>query len=185
MLADTLPAHTIPSVDRFMLPIAAGDRRATLTLTRPDDTGSPAGLVESLTVEAVGSDAYGATLRDLSQRGIYQVSATASRDAAARPDNGLEADATDRRPAAELLWRQPLAVNGPARESEPAVFDAESFAARHAEIDGLRWIGPDDAIEFSGARVVGHDAWWWMLAASGLCLVGESLLLARPREDRP
>jgi hypothetical protein len=185
MLADTLPAHTIPSVDRFMLPIPAGDRRATLMLTRPDDTGSPAGLVESLTVEAVGSDAYGATLRDLSQRGIYQVSATASRDAAARPDNGLEADAADRRPAAELLWRQPLAVNGPARESEPAVFDAESFAARHAEIDGLRWIGPDDAIEFSGARVVGHDAWWWMLAASGLCLVGESLLLARPREDRP
>jgi hypothetical protein len=71
MLADTLPAHTIPSVDRFTLPVAAGDRRATLTLTRPDHTGSPAGLVESLTVEAVGSDAYGATLRDLSQRGIY------------------------------------------------------------------------------------------------------------------
>jgi hypothetical protein len=168
MLADTLPAHTIPSVDRFMLPIAAGDRRATLTLTRPDDTGAPAGLVESLTVEAVGGDTYGATLRDLSRRGIYRVSATASRDAS----------------AAELLWRQPLAVNGPARESEPAVFDAESFAARHADIDGLRWIGPDDAIEFSGARVVGHDAWWWMLAASGLCLVGESLLLARPREER-
>jgi hypothetical protein len=168
MLADTLPAHTIPSVDRFMLPIPAGDRRATLTLTRPDDTGAPAGLVESLTVEAVGGDAYGATLRDLSRRGIYRVSATANRDAS----------------AAELLWRQPLAINGPARESEPAVFDAGSFAARHADIDGLRWIGPDDAIEFSGARVVGHDAWWWMLAASGLCLVGESLLLARPREDR-
>ena len=168
MLADTLPAHTIASVDRFMLAIPAGDRRATLTLTRPDGTGAPAGLVESLTVEAVGGDAYGTTLRDLSRRGLYTVSAMANRDAS----------------AAELLWRQPLAVNGPARESEPAVFDAESFAARHAEIDGLRWIGPDDAIEFSGARVVGHDAWWWMLAASGLCLVGESLLLARPREER-
>ena len=179
MLADTLPAHTIPSADRFTLPVAAGDRRATLTLTRPDENGGPAGLVESLTVEAVGGDAYGATLRDLSNRGIYMVTATKVSEPASR-----DADVDGRRAAEELLWRQPLAVNGPARESEPAVFDAKSFAARHAEIDGLRWIGPDEAIEFSGAQVVGHDAWWWMLAASGLCLVGESLLLATPREGR-
>jgi hypothetical protein len=179
MLADTLPAHTLPSADRFTLPVAAGDRRATLTLTRPDENGGPAGLVESLTVEAVGGDAYGATLRDLSNRGIYMVTATKVSEPASR-----DADVDGRRAAEELLWRQPLAVNGPARESEPAVFDAKSFAARHAEIDGLRWIGPDDAIEFSGARVVGHDAWWWMLAASGLCIVGESLLLATPREGR-
>ena len=179
MLADTLPAHPIPSADRFTLPVAAGDRRATLTLTRPDENGGPAGLVESLTVEAVGGDAYGATLRDLSNRGIYMVTATKVSEPASR-----DADVDGRRAAEELLWRQPLAVNGPARESEPAVFDAKSFAARHAEIDGLRWIGPDEAIEFSGAQVVGHDAWWWMLAASGLCLVGESLLLATPREGR-
>ena len=179
MLADTLPAHTLPSADRFTLPVAAGDRRATLTLTRPDENGGPAGLVESLTVEAVGGDAYGATLRDLSNRGIYMVTATKVSEPASR-----DADVDGRRAAEELLWRQPLAVNGPARESEPAVFDAKSFAARHAEIDGLRWIGPDEAIEFSGAQVVGHDAWWWMLAASGLCLVGESLLLATPREGR-
>lgn len=179
LLADTLPAHTIPSADRFTLPVAAGDRRATLTLTRPDERGNPAGLVESLSVEAIGGDSYGAALRDLAQRGIYQVTA---KRAVSAVDRGL--DTGGRPPAEELLWRQPLAVNGPARESEPAVFDAETFAARHADIDGLRWIGPDDAIEFSGARVVGHDAWWWMLAASGLCLVGESLLLATPREVR-
>jgi hypothetical protein len=179
LLADTLPAHTIPSADRFTLPVAAGDRRATLTLTRPDERGDPAGLVESLSIEAIGGDTYGAALRDLAQRGIYQVTA---KRAVPAVDRAL--DAGGRPPAEELLWRQPLAVNGPARESEPAVFDAETFAARHAEIDGLRWIGPDDAIEFSGARVVGHDAWWWMLAASGLCLVGESLLLATPREGR-
>jgi hypothetical protein len=102
-----------------------------------------------------------------------------------RAEEPGSAAAAGRRPAEELLWRRPLAVNGPARESEPAVFDAEAFAARHAGIEGLRWTGPDDAIEFTGARVVGHDAWWWMLAACGLCLVGESFLLARPREDRP
>jgi hypothetical protein len=180
MIADTLPEHTIPSADRFTLPVAAGDRRATLKLTRPDESGAPAGLAESLSVEAVGGDAYGATLRDLTRRGLYMVSATASRDAAAAG----RADADGPRPAEEVLWRQPLAVNGPARESEPAVFEAKSFAVRHAGIEGLRWVGPEDAIEFSGARVVGHDAWWWMLAACGLCLVGESLLLARPREER-
>lgn len=179
MLADTLPAHTIPSADRFMFPVAAGDRRAMLRLTRPDDTGAAAGLVESLSVEAVGGDAYGATLRDLSSRGIYMVTATRGIATA-----GRDADAASRRQSEELLWRQPLAVNGPARESEPAVFDAKTFAARHREIEGLRWIGPDDAIEFSGARVVGHDAWWWLLAACGLCLVGESWLLATPREGR-
>jgi hypothetical protein len=43
-------------------------------------------------------------------------------------------------------------------------------------------VGPDEPIEFSGARVFGHDAWWWLLLASVGCLVGESLLLARPRE---
>jgi hypothetical protein len=180
MIADTLPEHTIPSADRFMLPVAAGDRRATLKLTRPDESGGPAGLAESLSVEAVGGDAYGATLRDLTRRGLYMVSATASRDAAAAGRAGADGPM----PAEEVLWRQPLAVNGPARESEPAVFDAKSFAVRHAGIEGLRWVGPEDAIEFSGARVVGHDAWWWMLAACGLCLVGESLLLARPREER-
>ncbi len=184
MLADTLPAHTIPSADRFTLPVAAGDRRATLKLTRPDESGSPAGLVESLTVEAVGGDAYGATLRDLSRRGLYLVTATATREPLAATRSDADADAEGRKPAEELLWRQPLAVNGQARESEPAVFDAKSFSARHADVDGLRWIGPDDAIEFSGARVVGHDAWWWMLAASGLCLIGEALLLATPREGR-
>jgi hypothetical protein len=188
MLADTLPAHTIPSVDRFTLPVAAGDRRATLKLTQPDETGNPAGIVESLTVEAVGGDAYGATLRDLSRRGLYMVTATKPLDPAARArigsDADADADAEGRKPEEELLWRQPLAVNGQARESEPAVFDSKSFSVRHADIEGLRWIGPDDAIEFSGARVVGHDAWWWMLAASGLCLIGESLLLATPREGR-
>jgi hypothetical protein len=184
MLAETLPAHTLPSADRFTLPVAAGDRRATLTLTRPDENGAPAGLVESLSVESVGGDAYGATLRDLTRRGIYTVTATAGREMPAAAGSG-SVDDEGRKPVEQLLWRQPLAVNGPSRESEPAVFDAKTFAVRHKGVDGLRWIGPDDAIEFSGARVVGHDAWWWMLAVSGLCLVGESLLLATPREDRP
>jgi hypothetical protein len=185
MLADTLPTHTIPSADRFTLPVAAGDRRATLTLTRPDESGAAAGLVESLTVEALGGDAYGVTLPDLSARGIYMVTAKAKREVrgAARPE-GLDDEAAAGGLAEELLWRQPLAVNGTARESEPVVFDAESFAERYPNIAGLRWIGPDDAIEFSGARAVGHDAWWWMLAMSGLCLVGECLLLRVAQEGR-
>jgi hypothetical protein len=181
MLADTLPAHTIPSTDRFTLPVAAGDRRARLRLARPADDGGPDGPVESLAVEAVGGDAYGTTLRDLSRRGIHMVTATADQAASARAAD-LAATAADGPITGELLWRQPLAVNGPARESEPAVFDARSFAARHAEVEGLRWVGPDEPIEFSGARVFGHDAWWWLLLASVGCLVGESLLLARPRE---
>ncbi|MEX1074974.1 MAG: BatA domain-containing protein [Pirellulales bacterium] len=174
MLADTLPAYTIPSAARFTLPVAAGDRRATLRLERPADNGGPGGLVESLTVEALGGDAYGVTLRDLDRRGIYVVTAMA--------DQG-DADTTAAgRPAGVVLWRRPVAVNGPARESEPAVFDARSFAARHADVEGLRWVGPDARVELSGARVLGHDAWWWLLLGCMGCLVGESCLLARPRE---
>jgi len=176
MLADTLPVHTIPSADRFTLPVAAADRRATLTLSRPDEHGNSSELVESLTVEALGGDAYGVTLRDIDRRGIYVVTATAARDAASSAPGGRDT-------VGEVLWRQHLAVNGPARESEPAVFDARSFKVRHADVEGLRWIGPDERIEFSGARVFGHDAWWWLLLVCMGCLVGESCLLARPREQ--
>lgn len=191
MIAETLPALTIPSADRFTFPVAAGDRRAALRLERPAADGGPGGLVESLPVEAVGRDAYGVTLRDLGRRGIYTVTAVKPRDvtgtAVAADTDSFTEPAVDsvtagRGAAGELLWRRPLAVNGPARESEPAVFDARSFAARHADVEGLRWVAPDGRIEFSGARVLGHDAWWWLLLGCVGCLVGESLLLARPRE---
>lgn len=175
MLADTLPASTIPSADRFTLPVAAGDRRGTLRLERPADDGGPGGLVESLTVEALGGDAYGVTLRDLDRRGIYVVTAMA--------DQGDTDTTAASRLAGTVLWRRPVAVNGPARESEPAVFDARSFAARHADVEGLRWVGPDARVELSGARVLGHDTWWWLLLGCMGCLVGESCLLARPREQ--
>jgi len=177
MLAETLPDHTIPSADRFTLPVAAADRRAEFTLARPDEQGGPGGLVESLAIEALTGDAYGVTLRDLDRRGVYVVTARAARDVA-----GADAGSAEPWTGGEVLWRRPLAVNGPARESEPAVFDARSFAARNADVAGLRWVGPDDRIDFSGSRVFGHDIWWWLLLACVGCLVGESCLLARPKE---
>jgi hypothetical protein len=164
MLAETLPPRWLDTADRHVLPVAAGDRRAALVLERPAEDGG-AGSLESLSVEALAADAYGTTLRDLTRRGIYTVTAKTDRAAAGRD---------------ETLWRQPLAVNGPARESEPAVFDARSFAAKHDGVEGLRWVGPDDPIEFSGARVIGSDAWWWLLLAAAACLLGEAALLAAP-----
>ena len=175
MLAETLPLRWLDTADRLVLPVAAGDRRAALVLERPAEDGG-AGSLESLSVEAVAADTYGTTLRDLTRRGIYKVTAKTDRPNA----SGAGSQNSDGAARDEMLWRRPLAVNGPARESEPAVFNARSFAVKHEGIDGLRWVGPDDPIEFSGARVIGSDAWWWLLFAAAACLLGEAALLAAP-----
>jgi len=171
MLSATLPVQTIDTVDAWPLPLSPRDRHATIRLTRPD------GREEMLTVEALGGDAYGVTLRDLVQRGLYTVTAT-------KVDPTSGAAAADRAAHSAAEWRLSVAAGGPARESQPEVLDAASFARRSEATTGFRWVGPEQPINVDGARVTGQDAWSWLLCGALACLLAEGVLLAAPYRGR-
>ena len=164
LLAETLPTPVIDTAGQFTLPLAAEDRRSTIRLARPD------GTTESLTVEALGADAVGVMLRDLTQRGIFTITA-------ARPD------LADRERRERTVWTLPLAVNGPAIESQPRLLDAGSFAARLGGRDDIRWVDASSPISIDGSQVQGLGSWWWLALAALACLAAECAVLARTGRD--
>jgi len=167
MIAATLPPRTFDTVATIALPVAAADRRADVTVRAPD------GTVEALGVEALGGDRFGVTLRDACRRGIYTITA------AARPTTGGPPDAAE-----APLWRMPVAVNGPAEESQPALLDAAGFAQAVGGDPRFRWVGPSDPIGLAAARVSGQQSWWWLLLAALACLAAETAVLAWPYRER-
>lgn len=160
LLATTLPDLNVATADQFTIPLGSGDRRADMRLIRPGERE------ESLAVEALGGDAYGVTIRDMTARGVYTIVAS-------------KADLADRDRRDMVLWDRPLAANGEARESEPGVLTAASFAAKTGDSDAFRWVDRDAPISVDGARVSGQGSWWWLLVAALGCLVAENTLLAR------
>ena len=164
LLAETLPSLTVETGDQYTLPLPASSRRDTVRVTRPD------GATESLPIEALGGDTYGVTLRDMTQRGVYTLVGT-------RPDLG------DKAQRETTAWKLPLAANGPARESQPELLDAASFAAGLGGRDDFRWVDAGAPISVDGARVSGQGSWWWLLLAALGCLVAENVVLARSNRE--
>lgn len=164
LLADTLPQLTVDTADQYTLPLPASNRRDTVRVTRPD------GSTESLAIEALGGDAYGVTLRDMTQRGVYTLVGT-------RPD------LADKEKRESTVWKVPLAANGPARESQPELLDASTFAARTRGRDDFRWVDAGTPISVDGARVSGQGSWWWLLLAALGCLLAENVVLARNNRE--
>ena len=167
MVGATLPAGAFDTVAAITLPVAAADRRADIAVQTPD------GTIEALGVEALGGDRFGVTLRDACRRGVYTITATAPPTAAAARDG-----------AAAPLWTRPVAVNGPAEESQPGLLDAAGFAAAVRDDPRYRWVGPADPIGLTAARVSGQQSWWWLLLAALACLAAETALLAWPHRMR-
>lgn len=161
-LERTLPERNLATVDRMLLPVEPRDRQFRLTLARP---GQPE---EELAVDALGGDAYGVILRDLVARGWYHVRAR-------RPEAPPDASGPDAR-----LWDVPLAVNGPALESELRTLDAESLAERTPP-DAYRWVAAGGTIRLEGALVSNSNLWRWFMSALLVGLLVEVGLLARPR----
>jgi hypothetical protein len=155
----------LESVEQLTLPVAEADRNATIRVARPD------GMSETLSVDALGGDLYGVAVRDVTERGIYTVTAT-------RPD------LSDREGKETKLWTVPIAVNGPSRESEPAVLDAVAFRERIGKQDNVKWIGRGERINLEGARVSGQDFWWWLMLGVLLCLLAEFVVLGFPQWQR-
>jgi hypothetical protein len=111
MLLDTFPSRNLSTEQPLVLPIAPAERSARFTLV--DSTGE-AGSHEHeqpLSVDAQGGDRYGITLSNWMHRGTYRVTAARAQDA--------KQDSADAK-----LWEMPIAVNGPAEESDLGSVDS-------------------------------------------------------------
>jgi hypothetical protein len=169
LIENTLPPRNLATdKDELALPVAAAYRRSRIALTRPD------GKEEALAVEALGSERYGVTVRNAVERGTYQVTAR-------RGDEGQGPAAPETK-----LWDVPLALNGPAEESDLAPLSRVEFEKRLAETDAavaarIRWIGGSEPIQLEGAARSGQDMWWRAFVVTVLaCLIAELFILAWP-----
>ncbi len=172
-LSRTLVERTLLTQGERLLPVPAADRRATFELERPNGTR------ETLTVDALGPDQYGLTLRDLLQRGIYQITASvpAKTKSVAGPQLDTEVS------AGEKLWELPVAVNGLASESELATLDASELSERAGDLK-YRWLSPGQSLSLEGTEVGGMNFWTWLMVAVLLCLLAEMAVLAWPTHSR-
>lgn len=167
MLEATLPPRNGSTVDPLVLPVA--DRHALYQLTRPD------GNKESLTVDVLGSDVFGVTVRPQTARGLYRVTATRvdTTDEPGTPATG----------GSVRLLDVPFAVNGPEQESEPALVDEAGLREKLSGVP-FRWVGRGEAIRLDGGSVSGRELWKALLLLVLGCLLLEMTVLAWPSLGR-
>ncbi|MGA2618804.1 MAG: BatA domain-containing protein [Thermoguttaceae bacterium] len=167
MLLETFPPRNISSERSLLLPIAPADRSARFALVARDvpevigqPGGQPASHEQPLSVDALGGDRYGITLGNWMRRGVYRVTAARVQDSG---PEALEAK----------LWEIPIAVNGPADESQLARPEGE-------EQEPSRRAGFAEATQAGAAlaEIQGTDLWKWGLAAVMGGLLLELVLLA-------
>ena len=108
--------RNLASTGRVIVPVNDELRRARFTLT------TPGGREEAVSVNAVSSDRYGITLASVAQRGIYRLTAYATKET---PQAALDSK----------LWTAPLAVNGPAGESDLRLLDERGLAEKLGTAD--------------------------------------------------
>jgi len=164
MLERTLPQRNLATSQQITLPVA--QRGAAYDLTRPD------GSSERLSVDALGADVYGISIRNATDRGVYKVTAL-------KESQTTEGESTTGQPATTKLWETTLAVNGPSRESEPAVLDEAGLSDRMGRAS-YRWVGRSDPITLEGSLIRGQNLWKWLIALVLLGLLAELTILARP-----
>ena len=160
MLLRGLPERNLAPADHVLLPVEPKDRMNRFSLSRPGHPDEP------LSVDALGGDVYGVTVRNLATRGIYRV-------VAKRQESAGNPEADDR------LWEIPLAVNGPERESELRTLDADGLKERLGDAP-IRWVGRTGAISLEGALVSFQNSWKWLMATVLACLLVELAVLAWP-----
>ena len=148
------------SAGNATLPVTAADRRDRFLLTRAG------GELEPLSVDALGSDLYGVTVRNTTERGVYRITAL-------KPESG-ELETGD-----ERHWEVALAVNGPPQESELRSLNEAGVADRLKDVN-YRFVSSGEEISLEGAQVQGQNLWKWFMAAVLVCLAVEMVVLAWP-----
>jgi len=159
-LSRTLPQRNYSTAASISYPVNADDRRAEFRLLRP--TGNQ----ESLSLDALGADQFGVTLRDVTQRGHYRLSA-------------LRASSSETAAGEDRLWDVMLAVNGPDQESELQPIDESALQERVGAVP-YRWVPRGQPINLEGAQSSGHDLWKWLMGLVLVLLVAEFAVLAWP-----
>lgn len=188
MLERTMPRRNRDADETLTLAVDAGDRRNHLTLTRPGEAPEP------ISVEALGADTYGVSLRDASRRGIYRITAYPPDDGtpAVRPDVA-SADAAKKVPAPgdeivattstttgpKPLWEVALAVNGSELESDLTPVSAVALKERLGDAP-YRWISGSEEISLEGAAIRGQNFWKWLMFLVLVCLLAEIAVLVWP-----
>ena len=158
MIQQTIPGRTIGTEQKFVLPISAADRNATITLTGPNN------VKETLAVDALGGQRYGVTVANRTRRGYYTIRAERTRDSA---QGAVEAK----------LWEIPLAINGPTDESQLTPRDETAAGKGESRLGSLA----GGAAGFQRAGLQGTDLWKWGLLAVVAGLLLELVILAVPK----
>jgi hypothetical protein len=181
-MAGTFTARTLEARSELILPVATGERRLEFQLERPAETLSlttdaatnaeqtPAADLEPVAVDALGSDRYGLTLRNLFRRGVYRV--------VAQRAEGAEGGAGDR-----VAWETRYAINGPESESRLETLNATSAEPLLSGTTAV-WREPGETITVAGARVSGENLWKWLMALVLTLLLVELVVIALPELAR-
>jgi hypothetical protein len=138
-------------------------------LARPD------GRRQDLSYDALGGDAFGVTIDELAQRGVYQISAFESHS----PQDGSVGRISNPSYEARSRWPAPIviAANGPAVESQLGSVGRPMLEESFGKLTNFRWVGPTDEISIEGAAVEGQRLWWWLAVTLSACLGMEMLIL--------
>lgn len=188
-LLRSIPRRTLSSSEPLVVPVGPAQRSARILLTDPE------GRTETLAVEALGADRYGIRIPPLGRRGIWRLTAYSqenfslgtrrlgSDSAAGSPSVSVPAGsgtASEPRSLPEAkLWEMPLAVNGPAEESDLTPL-AESEIRDRAGNFPLVLRTADESFSGSPTAVLREDYWRWLIGAVLVGLLVEGILLAWP-----
>jgi hypothetical protein len=158
MLLETFPSRNLSTEQSLLLPVAPAERMARFALVDSENHE------QALSVDALEGDRYGITLGNWTRRGLYHVMASPG-EGVAGPAGSPGADPQTR------LWDVPLAVNGPAEESDFGQGDESAKAGRRSFLD-VTQTGATTLVEAESAEL-----WKWLLAAVLAGLLVELLLL--------
>jgi hypothetical protein len=125
-----------------------------------------------LSVDALGSDQFAATIRRVTQRGYYLVTASTSEGA------------TGQTTTTTRLWTQTLAVNGPSRESDLRFLDERDLRQRIGAAR-IHWVPPGAEIQITGGSTSGHHLWKWLMLAVLVGLLAEMILAGHRPAPQP
>jgi hypothetical protein len=185
-----LASRKFPTLETIKVALPEVDPDSRVELLRPDQPGRPSPLDFGF----IDPQRRGVTLANGLTRGIYRITVAPATavdqvnkvDAGERPETmGKASGAEPRTDAADVAFatneaaRQfPLALNGPARESDLVPLPnarQESLEANPA----LRWLSSGEAISLEGAQLRGQGSWWWLALFVLAALVFELVILGR------